>query len=213
VHFSALECEWQVQFVGYEAYLVAAQAALNLATMMARSGPPEHVQRLVAFAVRAVDLMARPRCHGDEALHAELPLFRVLRGSRDANTFAPHATRQQMLEDAWVRLQRSGVLRQRSITRIADVFGVQTDACAAANRARLASAEMRTCALEACAAREVHPAQFKKCAACRWCTAAVVYCCKAHQEQQWPAHKAACKAARKAAAVREGDAAGPSGAA
>jgi hypothetical protein len=60
----------------------------------------------------------------------------------------------------------------------------------------MASAVLRGCALEACAAREVHPAQFKKCAACQ----AAVYCCKAHQEQHWPAHKAACKAARKAAA-------------
>ncbi len=49
----------------------------------------------------------------------------------------------------------------------------------------------------------VHEAQFKKCAACQ----AVVYCCKQHQEQRWPAHKAGCKAARKAAA--EGGA-GPS---
>ena len=70
------------------------------------------------------------------------------------------------------------------------------DALIAANDARIASAVLRGCALEACGAREVHPAQFKKCAACQ----AVVYCCKQHQEQHWPAHKAACKAARKAVA-------------
>ncbi len=64
------------------------------------------------------------------------------------------------------------------------------------NLARHAAAVLRTCALEACGAREVHEAQFKKCAAYQ----TVVYCCKAHQEQHWPAHKAACKAARKAAA-------------
>jgi hypothetical protein len=43
----------------------------------------------------------------------------------------------------------------------------------------------------------VHPAQFKLCAACT----TVVYCCKAHQAEDWPSHKAACKAARKAAAA------------
>ena len=57
---------------------------------------------------------------------------------------------------------------------------------------------LRACALEACAAREVHTRQFKQCAACR----AVKYCCREHQTEHWPAHKAACKikAARKAAA-------------
>jgi hypothetical protein len=31
-----------------------------------------------------------------------------------------------------------------------------------------------------------------------------VYCCKEHQTADWPAHEAACKAARKAAAVADG---------
>ena len=58
------------------------------------------------------------------------------------------------------------------------------------------SAARRTCALAGCGARELHVAHFKCCAACK----AVVYCCKEHQVQDWLAHKAACKAARKAAA-------------
>ncbi len=70
------------------------------------------------------------------------------------------------------------------------------DAHHEAQAAQYASAVLRGCALDACAAREVHTAQFKKCAACK----TVVYCCKAHQEAHWPAHKAACKAPRKAAA-------------
>ena len=59
-----------------------------------------------------------------------------------------------------------------------------------------AAATLRCCALGACGAREVHEAQFKSCAACK----AIVYCCREHQAADWPAHKAACKAARKAAA-------------
>ena len=34
----------------------------------------------------------------------------------------------------------------------------------------------------------------------------VVYCCREHQVSDWPAHKAACKAARKAAAPDNGGA-------
>jgi hypothetical protein len=72
--------------------------------------------------------------------------------------------------------------------------------------AEAAARGLRSCGLADCSAREVHPAQFKKCAACQ----DAVYCCKAHQEAHWPAHKAACKAARKTAA--EGGAGPSSGA-
>ena len=68
---------------------------------------------------------------------------------------------------------------------------------------------LRSCALAGCGAREAHPAHFKSCAACR----AVVYCCREHQVAGWPAHKKACKAARKAAAAADvEDGAGPGGA-
>ena len=55
---------------------------------------------------------------------------------------------------------------------------------------------LRSCALAGCGAKEAHPQHFKSCAACR----GVVYCCKEHQTADWPAHKPACKAARKAKA-------------
>ena len=68
---------------------------------------------------------------------------------------------------------------------------------------------LRTCALPGCGAKEAHPAHFKSCAACR----TVVYCCREHQAEDWPNHKKACKAARKAAvAAAEDDGAGPSSA-
>ncbi len=96
--------DWQVQFVGYQAYLQAAQAALRFAMVLARSGVSEHAQRLVTFTVSAVDLMVQPRCHGDKATSAELILFRILRLTRDANIFEPYPTPHHLLEDAWERL-------------------------------------------------------------------------------------------------------------
>ncbi len=46
----------------------------------------------------------------------------------------------------------------------------------------------------ACAFFPPHASQFKSCGSCRQ----VCYCCKAHQTADWPAHRKACKAARKA---------------
>jgi hypothetical protein len=40
---------------------------------------------------------------------------------------------------------------------------------------------------------------FKRCSACK----TIVYCCKEHQLEHWPAHKRECKAARKAAAPED----------
>jgi hypothetical protein len=65
---------------------------------------------------------------------------------------------------------------------------------------------LRCCALASCGAKEAHTRHFKSCAACR----GVAYCCHAHHAEDWPSHKAACKAARKAKAASEE--AGPSNA-
>ncbi len=87
--------------------------------------------------------------------------------------------------------------------------GMHNGAARALSAAHALSPALRGCALPGCAAREMHPRQFKRCAAC----ATLAYCCKAHQVEDWPRHKAPCKAARKAAAAAaEQAAAGPSGA-
>ena len=113
----------------------------------------------------------------------------------------------QLLEGAWERLQRSGVLQARCIeTGIAALAPLQQEIQAALQRS-LTAPGLRSCELDGCGAREAHPAHFKSCAACR----TVAYCSKEHQVAGWPAHKKACKAARKAAAAAE-DGAGPSGA-
>ena len=111
----------------------------------------------------------------------------------------------QLLEGAWLRLRRSGVLQARGIeascTSLPD-----GQAYTAAIMNTLSAPGLRHCALHGCGAREAHKAHFKRCAACQ----AVVYCSRECQATDWPAHKEACKAARKAAAAAEE--AGPSGA-
>ncbi len=64
-------------------------------------------------------------------------------------------------------------------------------------REAAASGQLKTCAMAGCGATEAHVSQFGKCSACK----AAVYCCREHQTEDWPAHKAACKATRKAAAA------------
>ena len=98
--------------------------------------------------------------------------------------------------DAWRRLERSGVLYAHDVGgSIKATHSLIADQQRAAEAAAAAPG-LRTCALAGCGSRERHPAHFKSCGACK----TVAYCSKEHQVEDWPAHKAACKAARKAAA-------------
>jgi hypothetical protein len=116
----------------------------------------------------------------------------------------------QMLTAAWQRLLQSGVLQSRGIidhlqrtVESAPLDGFSLEQFVASVDAAAVSPSRRTCALPGCGTREAHPAHFKSCSACR----TVVYCSKEHQTADWPCHKAACKAARKAAAATDGGAA------
>jgi hypothetical protein len=87
-------------------------------------------------------------------------------------------------------LQRRGILQSVSVVTAYNTHATDTAAATAAARG------LHICALPTCGAQEVHASQFKRCSAC----SGVIYCCKEHQVlQDWPAHKAACRAARKAA--------------
>jgi hypothetical protein len=102
---------------------------------------------------------------------------------------------QARILTAWHRLQSSGVLQRRGIlqgmSRVTAYNTHQRSTAAATAAAR----RLHVCALHTCGAQEVHASPFKRCSACL----SAVYCCKEHQVQDWPAHKAACRAARKAA--------------
>jgi hypothetical protein len=98
---------------------------------------------------------------------------------------------------AWRSLERSGVLQRRNMDGLVEASSHLRIAEASAAAAARMAPERRSCSLDSCGTRETHPAHFKSCAACR----IPVYCCKEHQTEHWPSHKAACKAARKAAAA------------
>ena len=116
----------------------------------------------------------------DSAFNAEvLPLWQALLRMRPGGTLYGGGAEFQ----AFVSNQAANTLEK----------------CKASVEAAAASSARRCCAAAGCAAREAHPAHFKSCAACR----AVVYCCREHQVADWPGHKKACKAARKAAAATE----------
>ncbi len=96
--------------------------------------------------------------------------------------------------DAWRRMQSSGVLQRRGILQCVRRNDAAVAHAAATAAATVAARGLHVCALPTCGAQEVHASQFKRCSACL----SVVYCCKQHQVEDWPAHKAACRAARKA---------------
>jgi hypothetical protein len=98
---------------------------------------------------------------------------------------------------------RSGVLRARGIDKGIDETFQHDLRTRDDLDAEVAAGRLQQCALAGCASSEVHASHFKRCGACR----AVCYCSREHQVEDWPNHKAACKAARKAA-----DSSGASGA-
>jgi hypothetical protein len=101
-----------------------------------------------------------------------------------------------LMAEAWRRVERSGVMAVRQLMDTPST-SVSVGTCLDAAAADAAARGLRECALAGCAAKEVHVSHFKSCGACR----KVAYCCREHQVADWPALKAACKAARKAAAA------------
>jgi hypothetical protein len=103
----------------------------------------------------------------------------------------------QPVQEAWQRLQRSGVLQQqaRKVRRGSSVTMVQQLPRRAVEHCIMpfpAVCALRDCALAARSKREERTSQFKLCGACK----SVVYCCKEHQAEDWRSHKASCRAMR-----------------
>jgi hypothetical protein len=181
--------------MGYEAYLHAARLAL-LWLRLGPDRPPqptvEQKQHTFGCAMTAFELMSAPRLHEHVSLTAEALLVEevgfVLKEVLSRN-------RRSALRAALNNLQANGSITNRRMNDQAKAATRGFENIKAKAQAEQEAPERQSCAH--CSARAVHVAQFKRCAACK----AVVFCSKDCQLANWPAHKAACKAARKAAAA------------
>jgi hypothetical protein len=193
---------------GFEAYMLAARVGLDVLGLLAPSKliPRELQLSRATFVASGLKLMARVRklpvvvvdgvCKGVLPSSNEQVLARrtrvTLRTALVCSKLGEEVV--TLIDGAWRRVERSGAVAMHMLGAEPDptnCIGV-TLAAAAAEAAERGT---RECALAGCAAKEVHVSQFKRCGACR----AVFYCCREHQVADWPAHKAACKEARKAA--------------
>ena len=188
-----------VPYVGVETYFrVAASAAFMIRkyqTMKRAFGiSDDQANAACQFIANALDLMMRPRDFATW-LPGEPEFVRHLRELIPmlSGLDTPEITQ---LRASWRCVLRSGLLRERGIDDAIDVEHQQHLRVRAAAAADLAANRLQQCTLAGCAAHESHPSHFKRCGACR----AVCYCCREHQVEDWPSHKAACKAARKEAA-------------
>ena len=209
--WTVAEATSMAALVGYEQFLRAAKIAVDVLVYARLFAAECCVAQLHSFSqhvVHAAELLMQPRRN----MHVIMPIEALFTESlRNAVAWAGarglDARLVKLLQGAWERMQRSGVLEARCIEECIALDVQKQQALRAAIDSSLTAPGLRTCALPGCGAKEAHPAHFKSCAACR----VVVYCCREHQVEGWPGHKKACKAAGKAAAAAD-DGAGPSGA-
>jgi hypothetical protein len=197
---SAAELSASSTYVGYEAYSITAAVALRLCAFATDQNywaqklnlPEATVVACSVFVESAFDMI---RLNTGVARMLETCLVQNAQSVIDEQQlFRATCEWHARILTAWRRLQSSGVLQRRRILEcVSAVTAYNTHAAATAAAAAVARG-LRFCALHTCDAQEVHASHFKRCSACL----TVVYCCKEHQVQGWPAHKAACRAARKA---------------
>ena len=194
-----------VPYFGVETFIrVAASVAFMLHNtgVFKRAFSLSGEQKQAAYLfmiVSALDLMTRPRDYNGWLVGEPDFVRRVRLLIPTMSDIEGPETKK--LRAAWRRLLRSGVLRARGIEEGIDrMLQLETRTRAAAD-AEVAAGRLQQCALAGCAALEAHASHFKRCGACR----TVCYCCREHQVEDWPSHKAACKAARKAAADPVGE--------
>ena len=193
----------------YETYLMAAHQVLIAQEALEQNNtvaPPAFSlkQRRYDFVASAADVL---RCNGQDLFNLRLPrieytsaesiLFSSIRLMVEHDFCSPDSlAAASRLIAAWNQLLQSRLFAGRNFDEQQQVTRQLSERKLAELAAEASERGLRTCALAGCAAREVHARQFKLCAACQ----TVVYCGRAHQQEDWPSHKAACKAARKAAA-------------
>jgi hypothetical protein len=211
VPLAAEEMSAWTAYVGYDAYILTAGVALRLCAFGTHAYTAQKLNLPEAAAAACSVLVASAfdtiqlRTEG-----ARMPEAVLVRNAQDfieenqwfRATSSGGNEWHELILAAWRRLrsstilQRRGILEQASFNAAAAAHGTATAAATAVARGLL------VCALHTCGAQEVHASHFKRCSACL----SVVYCCKEHQVQDWPVHKAACRAARKSkAAEQDGD--------
>jgi hypothetical protein len=157
----------------------------------------EQRPKVFSFVISALDLMCLPRPAKNVSLIGEAMLLARVRESLQ---FMPLSLiDREAVQAAYGRLQASGIEARPEMELDAQERKARFIETLAKAKSDSAARGLKSCAH--CGAREAHVAHLKRCSACK----GVVLCSKACQLANWPAHKAACKAARKAAA---GDAGG-----
>ena len=215
---SSALAEASAPLLGLEAYWLAAGVILDMLFVMKPHSISREMQLShAAFVAAAFELMAQPRelpcvkwvvgvIVNNSVNNAKLPSqAEQILAQKARRTFQNVYIRTyldgealSLMADAWRRVECSGGIAMRMLDIKSDransvIGGLETAAAEAAVRG------LRDCAMASCAATEVHVSQFKRCSACQQ----AFYCCREHQVEDWPAHKAACKAARKAAAPKD----------
>ena len=193
--------------LGFEAYMHAAGIASDVLTLVVTSGISREVQlSYAAFVGSALELIrAQPRelssnvegglSKGRWCFAPEKILVQTTRRLLDADLRSLlDGEALSLIAEPWGRLERSGAAVMRKLEDEPCKGSIVE--CLNAAAAEAAVRGLRECTLAGCAAKEVHVSQFGKCGSCKQ----AFYCCREHQLADWPAHKAACKAARKAAA-------------
>ncbi len=178
---------------GYETFLIEAYLALAW-LYECRDLVPTAEQRpkVFSFVITALDLMCLPRPHKNGSLHGEVAPWARVRQVLSKKTLS--SSDREALQAANNRLQASGIEAQRQMELTSQVSRAHFNASVAKAQADNAARGLQSCAH--CGAREVHVKQFKRCSACK----TIAFCSRDCQLANWPAHKAACKAARKEAA-------------
>jgi hypothetical protein len=182
---------------GYDATLMAASVAMYALVNDGACADACARTRVARFVAAGMDTMvAAPRAQPPSRLNPENEFMvrwdRLLRSGAICSHDADH----MIVMLAWQRLVNAGVLSASALASATAAGATFRTELAGKARAAAAASGLQRCALPECCEREAHAAHFKRCGACK----CVSYCSKAHQAADWASHKAACKAARGAAA-------------
>ena len=197
----------QAVHIGYDNFLMASCLAMQLFLFGADTHfaiPHEALHAAYTFIEDGLMILEQGR--PGFGLATESSFISSMQTMADKRFLADNPWHVRIV-NAWQRVQRSGVLQQRSWL-IPGIELLRTSV--ARQHARsiegVAAHGLHGCALPSCRAREAHVFHFQRCAGCK----IERYCCKEHQTTDWPRDKVACKAA-SAAAAREEAAGGGAG--